>query len=85
MAVELPCIVWVDTAPGTQYGPDPKFGLLLERRQRHDKRGNPYWEGFVVTGNPPDEIYGVQVHAEWHRFAYLTLVDAPRPPKRGGG
>lgn len=82
-ALELPCVVWVDLAPGTQYGPDPTFGILVDRRQRADQRGNLSWEGFVVMGSPGDDHRGASVRAEWVRFAYLTPLDVPRPPKRG--
>ena len=80
--VELPCVVWVDIAPGSAYGPDPTFGLLIDRRQVADPKGRPRWEGFVVTGRPADESHGASLAAEWLLFDYLTLVDAPRPPKK---
>ncbi|NGZ99381.1 hypothetical protein G5V59_00130 [Nocardioides sp. W3-2-3] len=75
--------MWVDLAPGTMYGPDPVFGILIERRPRSGKHGSTTWEGFVLTGAPPDERRGASVKAEWYPFSCLTLVDAPRPPKRG--
>jgi hypothetical protein len=81
-AVDLPCVVWVDIAPGSSYGPDPTFGLLVDRRPRVDQRGRTTWEGYVVTGKAADDRHGASVNAAWYPFALLTLVDAPRPPKR---
>lgn len=79
MAVRLPCVVWVDIRGTSKLGPDPRWGLLVQWRQRVDRRGSTYWEGLVVTATPDVEDISASIALDWRRAYFLTPVEMTPP------
>ena len=76
---QLPCLVWVDQ---TGRWAEPNPGILLDRRQGKDARGEPVWEGWVVqawAGGGAFHGEKIYLYQAWVNFAHLRLAEAPKP------
>lgn len=69
-----PKLCWVDDRMSTNLSAPRTPGLLLEWRQVPDTRGQPRWEGLVVSAKPTHDG-GWTMSTSWVRAGYIVQLD----------